>query len=207
MSPTFKALLEKELKGKIRENSQEAVLLSSVKLKAENLKATFEMRTTGEMSEDTVQGAEIAADEMIDSLIEDMLNGVVKDSNKKSKTRVRSVKGLRTRRGTIISALNLQTLLNLTLQEHIKTLSGSEGRLNYITGRFASSAKVLDVSEDSEGNASLMFTYMLYPYEVFENDNNRQPSAHIDKAIDLALETLLHQDSIKRLTTREFIGG
>ena len=66
-------------------------------------------------------------------------------------------------------------------------LPGLESR----TGRFASSAKVVNFTEGKKGTPTLDYTYQKNPYQVFEDgigtppwaDGNRDPRELIDRSI------------------------
>jgi hypothetical protein len=51
-------------------------------------------------------------------------------------------------------------------------------RLNYRTGRFAQSAKVVDITRTPKGFPSVAFTYMRSPYQVFEFPGSGSPLAN-----------------------------
>lgn len=83
---------------------------------------------------------------------------------RKLKTKVRPVVNT-------FSLLNLQLLLNRSLQDLISANmgDGQEKRiLNYRTGRFASSAKVERLSVSREGMVTAFYSYMKNPYQTFE---------------------------------------
>lgn len=70
----------------------------------------------------------------------------------------------------VVSNINLQALIptiNESLYETIKRNMGSP-KLNYQTGRFAQSARVVDIRESSQQGLTVDYTYQRYPYEVFE---------------------------------------
>jgi hypothetical protein len=73
----------------------------------------------------------------------------------------------RTSRGQWIALSNVINLINLLLHDQIKQNMGSP-RLNYRTGRFAHSAKVLSMTRDRDEYIRVQYTYMLYPYQTFE---------------------------------------
>ena len=210
MAVTFKDLMQAELQGKVKKNSQMATLITAVKDKAYNLQATIEMRGSDFLTEDTVAAAERAADQMVESLIDDMLADISNDGTRTTGIKVDKIPGLRTKRGTYIGTDTLARILQISLQRYIKELSGTDGRLNYVTGRLAASANIESIteSETSEGKVSLMFTYMLAPYyHAFEPGGHmykegRSPSDHIDGAITQALDELLAPESASRFINR-----
>lgn len=206
-TPTFKSLIEKELQGKIRKNSQEALLLSAVKSKKSLLEGTIELRGSEAFDEETLASLDYAADELAEQIIDSILEEEKPTYSRRSKIKVGAVAGLRTQGGQFISALKLRTLLNVTLQKYIKDRMGTEGRLNYVTGRLAASADVTSLEEATgDGMVSLYFTYMTYPYATFERGGKqyrpgREPSELIDLAINDALADILNTSSLKRIDT------
>lgn len=77
---------------------------------------------------------------------------------------------LRSASGRFTNALKLQNILNLNLHDQIKANMGkgsSTQILNYRTGRFAESAKVLSVNPSSTRTVDIYFTFMRNPYDVF----------------------------------------
>lgn len=210
MKVTFKDLLEQELRGQLKQNSQKAVLLTKIKSKALSLQATITLRASEYLGEDSLDAIDEASDDLIETMIDEMLNGVEETSTRSDSVRVDKIRGIRTKNGAFISALNLQRLLQITLHDYIKSLMGTEERLNYRTGRLAHSARIQSIQE-KDGIGSLYFTYMLYPYATFERDGRqykpgRPPSELIDDAIDKALADLLHPDSLNKFIVK-FSGG
>lgn len=202
---TFKALLEKELRGKIRKNSQDAQLLAAVKQKRLGLQGTISARADEYIPDAAVGSIEEAADALIDQWIDDLLDGDLNDSSKSSKAKIPKIRGIQTKRGQFISALNLKRLLQLTLYNHVKNkMDSSSETLNWQTGRLAHSARVTSMEEDSGDDISLYFSYMLYPYETFEEWGSHKvtkpPSELIDSAIDEALRQMLMPRSYERFT-------
>lgn len=102
---------------------------------------------------------------------------------------------------SILSIRSLIPIVNEKLHDAIESNMGTP-RLNYRTGRFARSAKVVDITETKAGYASFAYTYMRNPYQVFEFPNgaphlatpNRDPRKLIDLSIrDIARELLMTQ--------------
>ena len=210
MKVTFKDLVEKELRGQLRENSQEATLLTKIRSKALSLNATITLRASEYLGEESLDAIDTAADELVEAMIDDMLNDVEESSTRSGKIRVDKIRGLRTKSGAFISALNLRRLLQITLHDYVKSLMGTEDRLVYRTGRLAHSADILSI-EERNGLGSLYFTYMLYPYSTFEPGGKqykpgRPPSELIDDAINKALADILHPDSLNKFVVK-FSGG
>ena len=87
------------------------------------------------------------------------------------------------------SPINLMTLINSKLPQTVRKNMGFPALENR-TGRFASSPRVLDVSQTPAGFPSVGYTYERQPYGVFEAssgsrfaDPDRDPRTLIDKSI------------------------
>ena len=87
------------------------------------------------------------------------------------------------------SPINLMTLINSKLPRTVRSNMGFPALENQ-TGRFASSARVVDVSQTAKGFPSVGYTYQRQPYGVFEAssgsrfaDPDRDPRTLIDKSI------------------------
>lgn len=90
--------------------------------------------------------------------------------------------GVRLRNGRFISQTNLRSLLELATKKYvIKDMLSPNAGLHYQTGRFANSVKILPVSVNNKTNRlSLYFSYMLYPYQVFDPYyTNRTINTHL----------------------------
>jgi len=76
-------------------------------------------------------------------------------------------------------------------------------RLNYQTGRFASSVQVTDIATTAKGFPSIGYTYDKYPYQTFE-PGYRQGSVERDprKLIDTSIREIATQFAIGRFYTR-----
>lgn len=92
-----------------------------------------------------------------------------------------------------ISMVHLIGALNQQLPQTVAKNMGSP-RLNYQTGRFASSVRVADIATTAKGFPSIGYTYMKYPYQTFEpgyrqGDVDRDPRKLIDRSIrDIAAD-------------------
>jgi hypothetical protein len=91
-----------------------------------------------------------------------------------------------------LSLLSLQSFINTHLQDVLSANMGngsSRNILNYRTGRFASSAKVENLSQSREGMITAFYTYMKNPYATFsegglqQNPRTRDPKLLIAKSI------------------------
>lgn len=76
-------------------------------------------------------------------------------------------------------------------------------RLNYRTGRFADSVKVVDVNTTAKGYPSFGYTYDKFPYQTFE-PGYRQGSQQRDprKLIDASMRQIAAQYALGRFFTR-----
>lgn len=120
---------------------------------------------------------------------------------KPRKTRQRAPSSGATR-GVSSSPLELIAILNEQLPNTVAKNMGSP-RLNYRTGRFASSVNVTDIALTAKGFPSIGYTYMRYPYETFE-PGNLQGSVDRDprKLIDVSIREIAAQFAIGRFYTR-----
>lgn len=114
--------------------------------------------------------------------------------NKKSKTKA-PVPG-RTK-GVSSTPLEMLGILNQQLPKVVANNMGSP-KLNYISGRFANSVNVTDITQTAKGFPSVGYTYRRNPYEVFERDPDRDPR----KIIDLSIREIAAQFAIGRFYTR-----
>ena len=73
-------------------------------------------------------------------------------------------------------------ILNQQLPKVVANNMGSP-RLNYVSGRFASSVNVTDITQTAKGFPSIGYSYRRNPYEVFEQDPDRDPRKIIDLSI------------------------
>jgi len=100
--------------------------------------------------------------------------------------------------------INIVNLINMQLAETIRQNMGSP-RLNYRTGRFANSAKVLPGTMDKDGALRLPYTYMKYPYQTFEpgfarGSTARDPKVVIGESIkELAIRLVLMKMRVVRV--------
>jgi hypothetical protein len=112
----------------------------------------------------------------------------------------------RVKKGVASSPLRLIGLINEKLPGQVAKNMGSP-RLNYRTGRFASSVKVVDVATTAKGFPSFGYTYQRDPYEVFESTSGtrfssveRDPRSLIDTSIrEIAAELALGRFFTRRV--------
>lgn len=212
-TPQFRDIVAKQLGAKFnrKAGTQSADLIEQAEFKFLELKGMLEFRAKEGLLEEDIEDFEEAASKYVELILMDAANEDVEKlanqqtfrTNKKSKTTVRKTNLLKDRRGKPISPLNLQRLLNLTLVGYTKSLMGSDGRLANQSGRLANSGVVTEVRETPASNSvSFFFTYMLYPYQVFEpgrrlgSPTTRSPKELFKTAINLALNDLLHETSL-----------
>jgi len=96
----------------------------------------------------------------------------------------------------------LAAIINAKLPQQVAANMGSP-RLNYRTGRFADSTRVVGITPTPQGFPSIAYTYMLYPYQTFEpgfaqGSVNRDPR----KLINLSIRQLAVQHMQGRFYTR-----
>lgn len=72
--------------------------------------------------------------------------------------------------GSLFSLPELQRVFT----NNARAMMGTGGRLNNVTGRFLDSARL---------TSTTTFTYMKYPYEVFDKDPNRSPTKLLQEAL------------------------
>ena len=104
-------------------------------------------------------------------------------------------------------AINLAALINNKLPATVAKNMGPPG-LENITGRFASSARITDVSVTNKGFPSIGYTYQKNPYQVFEMSQGtapwatpeRDPRKVIDASIREIAATLLQGRFFTRRT-------
>jgi hypothetical protein len=181
--------------------------------KAMDLAHTIQVRREDKdsLADSDIESAERAANDYVDSLVEDMvrmdLDLLIKyDMRKKKKSKApgEPVRSLRRRTGQFIKSADLQTLLNLTLYKYAQSLMGSP-RLNNRTGRLAHSGVVTSITNSDKPMVSLYFKYMTAPYSVFEpgasakGNAARSPSQLFKDALNIALGDILTPASKERI--------
>lgn len=100
---------------------------------------------------------------------------------------------------------NIGTLLGILNQRIADTVAKNmeDPRLNYQTGRFASSVEILDINVTPQGFPSVGYTYQKYPYQTFEpgfaqGSQDRDPR----KLIDVSIREIAAGMAVGRLYTR-----
>lgn len=108
------------------------------------------------------------------------------------------------KKGISAAPLQLIARINAQLPSTVAKNMGSPA-LNYRTGRFAESIRVLNVLQTPKGFPSFEYTYMLYPYQTFEpgyaqGSPERDPRTLIDKSIrEIALQFALGRFYTRRV--------
>lgn len=108
-------------------------------------------------------------------------------------------------RNTKRSFVNVGSLLGILNQRINQTVADNMGdpRLNYQTGRFATSVQITDINITPQGFPSVGYTYQKYPYQTFEpgfaqGDQDRDPR----RLIDLSIREIAAGLAVGRLYTR-----
>lgn len=118
-----------------------------------------------------IKSSDTSIKEDIEQAFVDIIQGKKVKVPKHNKKVVERARPLRNLRGTFYSIANLKALLNDKLYEAIKKNMGkgsASSILNFRTGRFARSAKVVKLVNNREGHIDAFYTYMKYPYQTFE---------------------------------------
>jgi len=103
------------------------------------------------------------------------------------------------------SRYSISALIGTLNQQLPEAVAGNmeSPRLNYRTGRFASSVRVTDIATTARGFPSIGYTYMKYPYQTFE-PGYKQGSVNRDprKLIDVSIRQVASQLALGRFYTR-----
>lgn len=114
----------------------------------------------------------------------------------KAKAKVGSIDGLVKSKESPINLKALVPLINQKLPAVIRSYMGKEDRLVNRTGRFSESAYVLDVDPD----LGITYSYMKYPYSVFESQGPRDPRPLIERSIrEIATEIVRAKFNMRRV--------
>jgi hypothetical protein len=100
------------------------------------------------------------------------------------------------------SLVQLLGVLNERIEETVAKNMG-DPRLNFQTGRFADSVRIVDINTTAQGFPSVGYTYQKYPYQTFEpgfaqGDPDRDPR----KLIDVSIREIAAQYAMGRFYTR-----
>ena len=130
--------------------------------------------------------------------------GNVTSGRRRSKSKSGNVKrrpiptGIKAQQSAAQRPANLIALLNNKLPDVVKKNMTSP-RLQYQTGRFAGSVKVLNVTRNKRA-PTVQYTYQRYPYEKFESDQDRDPKQLIDVSIrEIAAKLMMGKFHTQRL--------
>jgi hypothetical protein len=130
---------------------------------------------------------------------EEYRKSLQKEKKKLEKVKA-NLKKLRIHTGQFVSLTNIQNLLNQNLHDQIQKNMGkgtARSVLNYRTGRFAHSAKVVSARMSRDGSIEAFYTYMKMPYATFEPDGrqgspvSRDPRKLIEKSMREIATTLV----------------
>lgn len=103
------------------------------------------------------------------------------------------------------SSVGLAALINSKLASTVANNMGAPGLENQ-SGRFASSARVLEVTKTNKGFPSIGYTYQKNPYQIFEKGAGKAPWATADrdprKVIDLSIREIAAELLTGRFYTR-----
>lgn len=121
---------------------------------------------------------------------------------KPTKPRVRAKAG----KSVLPDIRSFISIINNQLPSKVAENMGTP-RLNYRTGRFANSTKAVDIQYTSKGYPSIQYTYMRYPYEVFEYPGSGSPLAQQGQRdprdlIDKSIRDIMADFAIGRFYTR-----
>ena len=209
-SINFQKILKEELGRSYSENegTQSAEIRAAMSVKAGSLTAMLAARAEQGLLPQDIASFEDAADEYVAGILRLMAetdvdrlfsNSELLSEKSTKKKKIKSSGGLRDSRGRLIKLTTLERLLNLTLVRYTQELMGTEGRLVNRTGRLANSGVVSGMDSNND-NLSVYFSYMTFPYAVFENGpksdgGRRSPASLFSDAIHLALRDLLSPKS------------
>ena len=138
------------------------------------------------------------------------LNGTTKKSKPRKKKRAQRptlTKGTVTKaKQSTVSTATLLGVLNSRINDVVANNMGTP-RLENVTGRFAASVRITDVSKTTKGFPSIGYTYMRNPYSVYEatsgsrfSSTERDPRILIDKSIrEIAAELAMGRIYTRRV--------
>ena len=121
---------------------------------------------------------------------------VGKKADKKSSKRATPASSLGGSPGSPMQAI---AMFNASLEEAIRDNMGSPA-LNYQTGRFAESVKVLSITPSIGTSGIIQYAYRKDPYQLYEGDGMRDPRLLIDKTLrEQAAELALGKFTTQRV--------
>lgn len=202
-SEFFSTLLSKEIEITGRQSEEidytYSVVLASERKDKTGTAISFIMKRPVTLSEDTIDqiSSSILSSldteniEIVDGILSQMKLSITKPINRVGRGKFKIGKdvkatsgdlkaGIQLQNGRFSSATNLRALLKLltikNVTEEMKSL-GTSG-LKYRTGRLATSIDLFPIKMDkaNPSKLSLFYTYMLYPYAVFDPRVSSNPS-------------------------------
>lgn len=104
-----------------------------------------------------------------------------------------------------VNPLGLLMLLNKKLPEKVQQKMGLPGLTNR-TGKFAESAKAVNITDTNEGVPVIDYTYEKNPYQVFETGKGQKPWSTMQRdprtIIDRSIRELAAEMALGKFTTR-----
>lgn len=163
------------------------------KVKAEkSIKTRVKSRSSGKSKKEKIK-----KQERIQGIVDPTIFPL--NYKRKGKRTETARKGVASTPFALMGEINRQ--LPRTLQKNMR-----DPRLNYQTGRFADSAKVVAVNETTAGYPSYAYTYQRDPYQVFEQGigDSRWASEERDprKLIDMSIREIAARYAVGRFYTR-----
>ena len=121
----------------------------------------------------------------------------------KPKVTKKPTPGLKRNSGKNLSVLALLNALNRQLPKVIRKNMGTP-RLNWRTGRFGTTVRALSVEPTSNDSATITYSYMGWPYRLFEPGNSglATPMRDPRKLIDLSIREIAISMTTAKFTTR-----
>jgi len=124
---------------------------------------------------------------------------------KRSSKKAAALRKQKTKKGIASSPLQLIGLINKELPDTVRKNMQSPSLVN-ASGRFAASAKVVNVTQTAKGFPSFGYTYQRDPYQVFEDGVGKQPWADGERdprdLIDRSIREIAKQFALGRFYTR-----
>ena len=122
----------------------------------------------------------------------------------KNITKAKKSKHRNTKRGGV-NPLGMLMLLNKKLPEKVQQKMGLPGLTNR-TGKFAQSAKAINITDTNEGVPVIDYTYETNPYQIFETGKGQKPWSTMQRdprtIIDRSIRELAAEMALGKFTTR-----
>jgi len=104
--------------------------------------------------------------------------------NRQLKTKVNEWQGQKKEKEDALNLASVLSTLNQYINKYVEDNMGKNGRLVYRTGRFANSIFIRNVKRNPvKATLSTEYSYMEYPYRVFEKHETRNPRDLIELSI------------------------